>query len=44
MSSPTTSVHSSDNRYVQVDWIEPYDGADAITEYKIMFQAADKSY
>lgn len=44
MEPPITSINLADNHFVQVDWIAPYDGADAITEYKIMIQAADKNY
>ena len=44
MQPPTIILNAADNRYVLVSWIAPYDGSDAIIEYKIMFQSVDKSY
>ena len=37
MVPPVTEVYSADNLFVRVSWVAPYDGSDAITEYKIQF-------
>jgi len=44
MQPPSISVNIADNRFVLVEWTAPYDGSDAITEYKVLFQSKDKTF
>ena len=44
MDSPVVTVNPDDNKFIKVVWIEPYNGSDAIIEYKVLFKSVDKQY